>query len=81
MKTAKLTDRSDSTDLSYRWHVHTRQNSENVGVVASYTGANVQGLWDTEQLRFNDFYGSIGWEGFDVRPRRLVIVHAPAGRL
>ncbi len=59
----ELTDRSDSTDLSYRWHVHTRQNSENVGVVASYTGANVQGLWDTEQLRFNDFYGSIGWKG------------------
>ncbi len=57
------TDRGNRTDLSYRWHVHTRQNSDNVGVVASYTGANVQGAWDTEQLRFHDFYGSIGWKG------------------
>lgn len=53
----------DKTDISYRWHVHTRQNSDNVGIVASYTGANVQGAWDTEQLRFHDFYGAIGWKG------------------
>jgi Fe(3+) dicitrate transport protein len=57
------TAKGDRTDLSYRWHVHTRQNSDNVGIVASYTGANVQGAWDTEQLRFNDFYGAIGWKG------------------
>ncbi len=59
----ETTSKKDRTDLSYRWHVHTRQNSDNVGIVASYTGANVQGAWDTEQLRFNDFYGAIGWKG------------------
>ncbi|MGE3228593.1 MAG: TonB-dependent receptor family protein [Hyphomicrobium sp.] len=52
-----------STDVSGRWHVHTRQSIGNVGVVASYTGADVQGAWDTERLRFNDFYGAIGWKG------------------
>ena len=24
-----------------------------------------QGAWDTERLRFNDFYGAIGWKGVD----------------
>jgi Fe(3+) dicitrate transport protein len=52
-------------DISARWHVHTRQTAGNVGVVFSYTGANVQGAWDTERLRFNDFYGAIGWKGVD----------------
>ncbi len=53
----------NDTDISAKWHVHTRQSSENVGVVMSYTGSNVQGLWDTERLRDNDFYGAIGWKG------------------
>ncbi|OYW57023.1 MAG: hypothetical protein B7Y80_02850 [Hyphomicrobium sp. 32-62-53] len=56
-------DGGDQTDMSYRWHVHTRQMVDNVGLVLSYTGANVQGAWDTEQLRFNDFYGSLGFKG------------------
>lgn len=55
--------RKSSTDVSGRWHTHTRQTFDNVGVVASYTGADVQGNWDTERLRFNDFYGAIGWKG------------------
>lgn len=55
--------RKSDIDLSYRWHVHTRQQVENVGIVASYTGANVQGAWDTEQLRFHDFYGALGFKG------------------
>ena len=54
---------SSDNDISARWHTHTRQSIGNVGVVASYTGANVQGVWDTERLRFNDFYGAIGWKG------------------
>ena len=54
-----------SIEESYRWHVHTRQSAENVGVVFSYTGADVQGAWDTEKLRFHDFYGAIGWKGVD----------------
>lgn len=57
-----VTGKSD-TDISARWHVHTRQHVDNVGIVASYTGANVQGAWDTERLRFHDFYGAIGWKG------------------
>ncbi len=55
--------RKSSTDVSGRWHTHTRQTLGNVGVVASYTGADVQGNWDTERLRFNDFYGAISWKG------------------
>lgn len=46
-------------------HAHTRQMFNNVGVVASYSGANVDGTWDTERLRYNDFYGAIGWKGVD----------------
>lgn len=57
--------KSGSTDESYRWHVHTRQMVDNVGVVMSYTGADIQGSWDSEQLRFHDFYGAIGWKGTD----------------
>src|SRR5690606_20777578 len=38
--------RKSSTDVSARWHVHTRQSLDNVGIVASYTGADVQGAWD-----------------------------------
>lgn len=53
----------NDTDISAKWHFHTRQSAENVGLVFSYTGANVQGLWDTERLRTNDFYGAIGWKG------------------
>ena len=55
--------RQVGTDISARWHVHTRQSVDNVGLVASYTGADVQGNWDTERLRFNDFYGALGWKG------------------
>ena len=57
--------KSGSTGESYRWHAHTRQSSGNVGVVMSYTGADVQGAWDTERLRFHDFHGAIGWKGVD----------------
>lgn len=53
------------TDISARWHVHTRQTIGNVGLVFSYTGHNLQGAWDTERLRVNDFYGAIGWKGVD----------------
>jgi len=53
------------TGLSNRRHVHTRQTFGNVGIVASYSGADVDGAWDTERLRFNDFYGAIGWKGVD----------------
>jgi Fe(3+) dicitrate transport protein len=52
----------DGSDAS-KWHVHSRQTSGNWGVVLSYTGANAQGAWDTERLRFHDFYGALGWKG------------------
>ncbi|MCC7250823.1 TonB-dependent receptor [Hyphomicrobium sp.] len=55
--------RKSDTDISARWHVHTRQSVDNVGVVLSYTGLNAQGSWDTERLRVNDFYGALGWKG------------------
>ncbi len=56
---------TSDTDFSAKWHAHTRQTSGNVGAVASYTGENVQGTWDTERLRFHDFYGALGWKGVD----------------
>ena len=52
----------DDSDGS-KWHVHTRQSTGDWGLVLSYTGANVQGAWDTERLRFHDFYGALGWKG------------------
>ncbi|MEQ8824281.1 MAG: TonB-dependent receptor [Filomicrobium sp.] len=54
---------NDQMDISNRRHAHIRQSFNNVGVVASYTGANQEGAWNTEVLRFDDFYGSIGWKG------------------
>jgi Fe(3+) dicitrate transport protein len=44
-------------------HVHTRQTINNVGVVFSYSGAEADGAWDTERLRYNDFYGALGFKG------------------
>jgi Fe(3+) dicitrate transport protein len=52
----------DHGDAS-KWHVHTRQSSGDWGLVLSYSGANAQGAWDTERLRYNDFYGALGWKG------------------
>jgi Fe(3+) dicitrate transport protein len=60
-----VTCKGGDTRESYRWHVHTRQHSGNVGLVLSYTGADQQGSWDTERLRFNDFHGALGWKGVD----------------
>ncbi len=57
--------RTASGARSYRWHIHTRQHADNVGLVLSYTGADQQGSWDTERLRFNDFHGALGWKGVD----------------
>ncbi len=51
--------------MSSTWHVHTRQMSGNVGAVLSYSGADVNGAWDTERLRYNDIYGALGWKGVD----------------
>jgi Fe(3+) dicitrate transport protein len=58
-----ITSGGNDTDISAKWHVHTRQTSDNFGIVLSYTGSNVQGQWDTERLRDNDFYGALGWKG------------------
>lgn len=53
------------SSTSGTWHMHTRQMSGNVGAVFSYSGADVAGAWDTERLRYNDFYGALGWKGID----------------
>lgn len=54
-------------DSDNKWgnkrHVHTRQNFGNVGIVASYSGADQSGAWDNERLRYNDFYGALGFRG------------------
>lgn len=43
-------------------HIHTRQQSSsgNIGAVFSYSGAESDGVWDTERLRYNDFYTAVG---------------------
>ncbi|MEQ1714467.1 MAG: TonB-dependent receptor [Hyphomicrobium sp.] len=46
-------------------HVHTRQTLGNFGAVLSYSGAEADGVWDAERLRYNDFYGALGWKGED----------------
>jgi Fe(3+) dicitrate transport protein len=46
-------------------HVHTRQRAGNVGAVFSYSGSEAGGAWDNEVLRYNDFYGALGWKGTD----------------
>lgn len=53
-----------SNNAFYR-HAHTRQTAGNVGVVVAYTGAEADGAWSTERLKYNDFYGAIGWKGTD----------------
>lgn len=50
-------------DVNNMRHVHTRQNIGNVGVVASYSGAESAGAWDNEVLRYNDFHGALGFKG------------------
>jgi Fe(3+) dicitrate transport protein len=50
-------------DVNNMRHVHTRQNLGNVGVVASYSGAEAAGAWDNEVLRYNDFHGALGFRG------------------
>ncbi len=54
-------------DVNKDWnnfrHAHTRQNLGNWGVVASYSGSDVGGAWDSEVLRYNDFYGAVGVKG------------------
>ena len=44
-------------------HIHTRQTSGNWGTVLSYSGAEADGAWDNERLRYNDFYTALGWKG------------------
>lgn len=56
------TEGSDRDINNFR-HVHTRQNLGNVGIVASYSGADAGGAWDVEELGYNDFYGAIGFRG------------------
>ena len=56
------TEGSDRDVNNFR-HVHTRQNLGNVGIVASYSGADAGGSWDIEELGYNDFYGALGFRG------------------
>lgn len=56
------TSGSDKNLNNYR-HTHTRQNLGSVGVVASYSGGDAGGAWDVEELRYNDFYGALGFKG------------------
>ncbi len=51
-------------DYNHR-HFHHRQQSGNFGFVFSYTGSEQDGAWDTERLRYNDFYTAFGWKGAD----------------
>ncbi len=61
--TVSLRGANPDDSSAAKWHAHTRQTSGNWGTVVSYTGANAQGAWDTERLRYNDFYAALGWKG------------------
>ncbi len=63
IKAAIGTTEGVDKDVNNFRHVHTRQNLGNVGVVASYSGADAGGAWDVEELGYNDFYGAIGFKG------------------
>lgn len=58
------TNDADQEWGNYR-HVHTRQSLGNFGAVVAYTGGDASGAWDNERMRFNDFYGALGWKGVD----------------
>lgn len=61
--TVSLSGADPDSSSAAKWHVHTRHSTDNWGIVVSYTGANAAGAWDSERLRYNDFYGAIGWKG------------------
>lgn len=48
---------------SNRRHFSHRGTVDNVGVVFSYTGADADGVFDLERLRYDDFYGSVKLTG------------------
>jgi len=63
IKGAIGTTEGSDRDINNFRHTHTRQNLGNVGVVASYSGADAGGSWNVEDLGYNDFYGAIGFRG------------------
>ncbi len=44
-------------------HFHHRAQSGNFGYVFAYSGLDADGAFDTERLRYNDYYGALGWQG------------------
>lgn len=44
-------------------HVHARRSSGDFGAVVSYSGADADGAWNTEQITYDDFYAALGWRG------------------
>ncbi len=56
--------------VNHTRHIHHRNQFDNVGIVMSYTGADLSGAWDNERATYEDFYAAIGFKG---RKHDLVI--------
>lgn len=54
------------THSTFNRHLMHRRTIGPVGVVLSYTGQNADGVFDTEELQWDDFYGSLNW---DINPQ------------
>ena len=63
-------------------HFHTRQVDRQRRARCSPTAApRSDGAWDTERLRYNDFYGALGWKGINSDLYGLGRLFPPARRL
>lgn len=49
------------TPFVFKRHAMHRNTIGDVGFVLSYTGANSDGVFDTEDIQFDDMFGSIHW--------------------
>lgn len=45
----------------FKRHIMHRRTEGAVGMVFSYTGANADGVFDTEDTQYDDFFGSLDW--------------------
>ncbi len=55
-------DISGGQNDTLKAHIMHRNTVGSVGYVLSYTGLNADGVFDTENTRFDDFYGALTWD-------------------
>ncbi|ABI58064.1 TonB-dependent receptor family protein [Alkalilimnicola ehrlichii MLHE-1] len=60
---------------TFKRHLMHRRTVDDVGVVLAYTGANSDGVFDTEEHQFDDFYASFDWDVNARHDLRTSILH------